>query len=76
MDTNDLEMKYDLMRMVSWESAWYSYRSSRQSIDPARFCKAMDELIKYHHRDTVFEPVEQEIGVPFIDRNEKYFYPW
>lgn len=75
MDKNDLEMKYDLMRLVSWESAWYSYRSSRQSIDPARFCKAVDELIKYHHRDTVFEPIEQEIGVPFDDRNEKYFYP-
>ena len=35
----------------------------------------MDELIKYQHRDTIFEPIEQEIGKPFDDRNEKYFYP-
>lgn len=74
MDKNDLEMKYDLMRLVSWESAWYSYRSECQSIDPDKFCKAVDELIKYHHRDTIFEAIEQEIGKPFDDGNDKYFY--
>lgn len=73
MDTNDLQIKYDLMRIVGWESAWYSYRSSSQSTEPARFCKAMDELIKYHHRDAIFESVEQEIGKPFDDSNAKYF---
>ena len=76
MDKNDLEMKYDLMRVVGWESAWYSYRNNFQTLNPATFVRAMDQLIKYHHRDTVFEPVEQVIGVPFTDRNEKYFYPW
>ena len=74
MDKNDLEMKYDLMRLVAWENAWYSYRASHYTSDPARFVRAFDEIIKYHHRDVVFEPVEQEIGVPFTDRNEKYFY--
>jgi len=74
MDTDNLEMKYDLMRIVGWENAWYSYRSSHQTLDPARFCKAMDELIKYHHRDEIFESVEQEIGKPFEDRNHKYFW--
>ena len=74
MDTDNLEMKYDLMRIVGWENAWYSYHSSRQTLDPARSCKAMDELIKYQHRDEIFESVEQEIGKPFEDRNHKYFW--
>lgn len=74
MDKNDLEMKYDLMRLVVWENAHYSYRASHYTSDPARFARGFDEIIKYHHRDVVFEAVEQEIGVPFEDRNEKYFY--
>lgn len=74
MDKNDLEMKYDLMRLVGWENAYYSYRASHYTSEPARFVRGFDEIIKYQHRDVVFEPVEQEIGKPFTDRNEKYFY--
>lgn len=74
MDKNDLEMKYDLMRLIGWEHAWFSYKVSHYTTDPARFVRSFEEIMKYHHRDVIFEAVEQEIGVPFTDRNEKYFY--
>lgn len=74
MDTDNLEMKYDLMRLIGSEYAWYSYKASYYTSDPARFVRGFEEIIKYQHRDVVFEAVEQPIGVPFEDRNEKYFY--
>ncbi len=73
MDKNDLQMKYDLMRITGWDLGWYSYHSSHQVLEPTRFVRGFEEIIKYHHRDVVFEKVEQEIGVPFDDRNAKYF---
>ena len=74
MANNDLEMKYKLMKIVASIHCHYHYASSTQTGDPANFVKIFDELIKYHHRDSIFEAVEQGIGVPFRDRNEQYFY--
>jgi hypothetical protein len=70
---NDLEMKYKLMKVVASISCHYHYASSTQTGDPAKFVMIFDELIKYHHRDSIFEAVEQEIGKPFRDRNSYVF---
>jgi hypothetical protein len=74
MANNDLEMKYKLMKVIATINCHYRYASGTQYTDPQRFVMIFDELIKYHHRDSIFEAVEQEIGVPFRDRNEQYFY--
>jgi hypothetical protein len=73
MANNDLEMKYKLMKVVASISCHYNYRTSTQTGDPAKFVMIFDELIKYHHRDSIFEATEQEIGVPFRDRNGYVF---
>jgi hypothetical protein len=73
MANNDLEMKYKLMKMVASISCHYDYRTSTQTGNPAKFVMIFDELIKYHHRDSIFEAVEQEIGKPFRDRNGYLF---
>jgi hypothetical protein len=74
MANNDLEMKYKLMKVIASINCHYRYSSSTQYTDPQKFVMIFDELIKYHHRDSIFEAVEQEIGKPFRDRNEQYFY--
>jgi hypothetical protein len=73
MANNDLEMKYKLMKIVASINCHYRYASSTQYTDPQKFVKIFDELIKYHHRDSIFEGVEQEIGKPFRDRNDYVF---
>lgn len=73
MENNDLELKYKLMRMVASINCHYDYRTSTQTGNPVNFVKIFDELIKYQHRDSIFEAVEQEIGVPFRDRNGYVF---
>jgi len=73
MANNDLEMKYKLMKVVASINCHYRYASSTQYTDPQRFVTIFDELIKYHHRDSIFEAVEQEIGKPFRDRNDYVF---
>ena len=73
MANNDLEMKYKLMKMVASISCHYDYRTSTQSGNPAKFVMIFDELIKFHHRDSIFEATEQEIGKPFRDRNSYVF---
>lgn len=74
METNDLELKYKLMVTVASINSRYMYSTSTQHSDPVRFVHIFDELIKYQHREVIFEEVEQEIGKPFRDRNEQYFY--
>jgi hypothetical protein len=74
MANNDLEMKYKLMKVIATINCHYRYASGTQYTDSQRFVMIFDELIKYHHRDSIFEAVEQEIGKPFRDRNEQYFY--
>jgi hypothetical protein len=73
MENNDLELKYKLMKVVASISCHYDYRTSTQTGNPVNFVKMFDELIKYQHRDSIFEAVEQEIGVPFRDRNGYVF---
>jgi hypothetical protein len=73
MENNDLEMKYKLMKIVASINCHYRYSSSTQYTEPQKFVTIFDELIKYHHRDSIFEGVEQKIGVPFRDRNDYVF---
>ena len=73
MVNNDLEMKYKLMRIIGSINCHYDYRTSMQKCKPDTFVRMFDELIKYQHRDSIFEAVEQEIGVPFRDRNGYVF---
>ena len=73
MADNDLEMKYKLMKIVASINCHYDYRTSTQKCKPDTFVMMFDELIKYQHRDSIFEAVEQEIGVPFRDRNGYVF---
>ena len=73
MADNDLEMKYKLMKIVASISCHYDYRTSMQKCKPDTFVMMFDELIKYQHRDSIFEAVEQVIGVPFRDRNGYVF---
>lgn len=73
MANNDLEMKYKLMKVVASINCHYNYQTSTQKGTPDLFIKIFDELIKYQHRDLIFEAVEQEIGVPFRDRNGYVF---
>lgn len=73
MADNDLEMKYKLMKVVASIDCHYDYSTSTQVGKPDTFVMMFDELIKYHHRDSIFEAVEQEIGVPFRDRNGYVF---
>jgi hypothetical protein len=73
MAKNNLEMKYKLMRVVASISCHYNYQTSMQTGKPDRFIAIFEELIKYHHRDSIFEAVEQEVGVPFRDRNGYLF---
>jgi hypothetical protein len=74
MANNDLELKFKLMKVIASINCHYRYSSSTQYTDPQKFVMIFDELIKYQHRDSIFEAVEQEIGKPFRDRNEQYFY--
>ena len=73
MENNDLELKYKLMKVVASINCHYDYHTSTQTGNPVNFVKIFDELIKYQHRDSIFEAVEQEIGVPFRDRNGYVF---
>ena len=73
MANNDLEMKYKLMKVIGAINCHYRYASSTQYTDSQRFVMIFDELIKYHHRDSIFEAVEQEVGKPFRDRNDYVF---
>ena len=73
MADNDLEMKYKLMKVVASISCHYNYHTGTQKCKPDTFVMMFDELIKYQHRDSIFEAVEQEIGVPFRDRNGYVF---
>lgn len=73
MANNDLEMKYKLMRIIASINCHYDYRTSTQKCKPDTFVMMFNELIKYQHRDSIFEAVEQEIGVPFRDRNGYVF---
>jgi hypothetical protein len=73
MENNDLELKFKLMKVIASINCHYRYSSSTQYTDPQRFVMIFDELIKYQHRDSIFEAVEQEIGVPFRDRNGYVF---
>ena len=73
MVNNDLEMKYKLMRIIGSINCHYDYRTSMQKCKPDTFVMMFNELIKYQHRDSIFEAVEQEIGVPFRDRNGYVF---
>jgi len=71
MENNDLKKKYELMLTVASSASQYNY-GGQYSTEPDRFVMMFDEIIKYHHYEVIFEEIEQEIGVPFSDRNDRY----
>jgi len=73
MASNDLELKYKLLQVIGSNNARYSYRDQTYTAASDTFVAVFDEIIKYQHRDLIFEAIEQKIGVPFRDRNERYF---
>lgn len=73
MEKNDLELKHRLLYTIASNVSRYNYRSSLYSTEPARFVEGFEEIMKYHHNEVIFDKIEQEIGVPFSDRNDRYF---
>ena len=72
-ETKDLDIIYNMFLYISKNAGRYSYRTQGVTCEPVWFKEAMDKLIKFAFSSEVFVPTEQPIGVPFKDRNAKYF---
>ena len=72
MADKDLDMTFKLAQHLAQRFGYYSYSSRHGECSPSTFVMAFSELLKYQFADEVFEPVEQEIGFAFFDRNAKY----
>jgi hypothetical protein len=72
-ESGDLDLLYNLARWVSVSAGRHSYRDNKYRCEPMEFRRQVDELIKFQFRDAVFHSQPVEIGVPFDDRNKKYF---
>ena len=68
----DLDMTFKLAQHLAQRFGYYSYSSRHGECPPNTFVTSFNELLKYQFADEVFEPVEQEIGFAFFDRNAKY----
>lgn len=73
LETGDLDLLYNLARYIAVSGGRHSYRDNMYRCEPMEFLKHFDELIKFQFRDVVFHSQPVEIGVPFDDRNKKYF---
>jgi hypothetical protein len=72
-ETKDLNILYNMFLYISKNAGRYSYNTQGVRCEPAWFKEAMDKLIKFAFSSEVFVSTEQPIGVPFKDRNDKYF---
>lgn len=72
-ETGDLDLLYNLARYVAVSGGRHSYRDNMYRCEPMEFLKHFDELIKFQFRESVFHSQPVEIGLPFDDRNKKYF---
>jgi hypothetical protein len=72
-ESGDLDLLYNLARWVAVSAGRHSYRDNKYRCEPMEFLRQVDELIKFQFRDAVFHSQPVEIGVPFDDRNKKYF---
>jgi hypothetical protein len=73
LETGDLDLLYNLARYIAVSGGRHSYRDNMYRCEPMEFLKHFDELIKFQFRDVVFHSQPVEIGLPFDDRNKKYF---
>lgn len=67
IDTDNLEIAYQAASEIGHGFGW---NGNCNTID---FERGMTELLKYRFKDSVFHKEAIEIGVPFYDRNAKYF---
>ena len=72
MEKNDLELKHKLLYTIASNVARYEYGGRLYFADPTRFVQGFEEIMKYHHHEVIFEKIEQEVGVPFNDHNDRY----
>lgn len=72
-ETGDLDLLYNLARYIAVSGGRHSYRDNMYRCEPMEFLKHFDELIKFQFRESVFHSQPVEIGLPFDDRNKKYF---
>jgi hypothetical protein len=72
-ESGDLDLLYNLAKYMAVSAGRHSYRDNKYRCEPMEFVKQFDELIKYQFRDEVFHSQPVQIGVPFDDRNKKYF---
>jgi hypothetical protein len=72
-ESGDLDLLYNLARYVAVSAGRHSYRDNKYRCEPMDFIKQFDEMIKFQFRDAVFHSQPVEIGLPFDDRNKKYF---
>lgn len=73
MYNNDLDAHYHVLGYISEQAGWYSYKNNTYICTPEAFTKYVDELIKYHYANEIFNKEPIEIGKPFYCRNRKYF---
>lgn len=72
-ESGDLELLYDLVRVVASTAGRYSYHTSTYSCEPQWFEDKVNEMIKYQFRDEVFVSEPLPYGERCADRNKKYF---
>lgn len=72
-ESGDLELLYDLVRVVASSAGRYSYHTSTYSCEPRWFEDKVNEMIKYQFRDEVFHVEALPYGERSADRNKKYF---
>lgn len=74
LESGDLDLLYNLATYVACSAGRYSYRQDKMECYPEWFINKLDEVIKLHYRDEVFNAEPVPVGVVFNDRNKKYFY--
>jgi hypothetical protein len=72
-ESGDLELLYDLVRIVASGAGRYSYHTSTYHCEPRWFEDKVNEMIKYQFRDEVFVAEALPFGERCADRNKKYF---
>lgn len=74
IESGDLDLLYNIATYVATSAGRYSYRTNTNVCEPEWFVGQLDETLKIHFRDEVFNSEPVPLGVMFNDRNKKYFY--
>jgi len=68
---NDLDLMFKLACYCGYAFGNYSYMG-KQRCSSKQFEEGFANVLKFEHKDLVFEKVEQPVGKAFIDRNAKF----